>query len=357
MKDLNFALIGCGKIAEKHAKLLSNIDGANLIAVADTDKERAQRCGQMYSIPSYTNFAEMLATEPVDVVNILTPSGTHAQIGVEVAKMNKPMIIEKPLALRMEDADTLIKACEENRVKIFVVKQNRYNLPVQQLRGALDNGRFGRLILGTVRVRWSRRQEYYDRDSWRGTWALDGGVLANQASHHIDLLQWMMGPVESVVAKAGTMLVDIEAEDLALAIVKFKSGALGVIEATTCARPVDLEGSLSVLGEKGAVEVGGFAVDQLKTWNFENPSPDDEDIISKYARNPRNIYGYAHIKFFEDVIDCMRHGRDGSITGCEARKAMKLVSALYESIETGKEVFLERFVPRRSRLGVSNEHP
>jgi UDP-N-acetyl-2-amino-2-deoxyglucuronate dehydrogenase len=357
MKNLNFALIGCGKIAEKHAKLLANIDGANLIAVADTDSDRAQRLGQAYSIPSYTDFAEMLATEPVDVANILTPSGTHAGIGVEVAKLHKHMIVEKPLALRMEDADAVIKACEENHVKIFVVKQNRYNLPVQQLRGALDNGRFGRLVLGTVRVRWARRQDYYDRDSWRGTWALDGGVLANQASHHIDLLQWMMGPVESVVARAGTMLVDIEAEDLALAIIKFKNGALGVVEATTCARPVDLEGSLSILGEKGAVEIGGFAVDQLKIWNFEHPSPDDEDIISKYARNPRNIYGYAHIKFFEDVIECIRHNRDGSITGCEARKALKLVTALYESIETGKEISLERFVPRSSRLGMTNEHP
>jgi UDP-N-acetyl-2-amino-2-deoxyglucuronate dehydrogenase len=357
MKDLNFGLIGCGKIAEKHAKLLAGIDGANLIAVADTDKDRAQRLGQIYSIPSYTDFTEMLTTEPVDVANILTPSGTHAQIGVEVAKLNKHMIIEKPLALTMEDADAVLKACEENRVKIFVVKQNRYNLPVQQLRGALDNGRFGRLVLGTVRVRWSRRQEYYDRDAWRGTWALDGGVLANQASHHIDLLQWMMGPVDSVVAKAGTMLVDIEAEDLALAIIKFRNGALGVVEATTCARPVDLEGSLSVLGERGSVEISGFAVDNLRTWNFEDPSPDDEDIISKYARNPRNIYGYAHIKFFEDVIDCIRHDRDGSITGSEARKALKLVTALYESIETGKEIFLERFVPRRSKLGKTNERP
>jgi predicted dehydrogenase len=298
----------------------------------------------------------MLATEPIDVVNILTPSGTHAQIGVAVANHNKHVIVEKPLALRMDDADAVIKACEANKVKIFVVKQNRYNLPVQQLRGALDNGRFGRLVLGTVRVRWARRQDYYDRDSWRGTWALDGGVLANQANHHVDLLQWMMGPVESVVAKAGTMLVDIEAEDLALAILKFKNGAYGLIEATTCARPADLEGSLSILGERGAVEISGFAVDRLKTWNFEDPSPDDEDIISKYAQNPRNIYGYPHIKFFEDVIDCIVHGKDGSITGCEARKALKLVTALYESIETGKEIFLERFVPRRSRLGNTNAH-
>jgi len=180
-----------------------------------------------------------------------------------------------------------VRSC---RVGLFVVKQNRYNRPVLKLRQALDAGRFGKLSLGTVRVRWCRPQTYYDQDAWRGTWKDDGGVFANQASHHIDLLQWLMGPVESVQSYTATRLVDIEVEDLGLAILRFTSGALGVIEATTTARPKDLEGSLSILGERGAVVIGGFAVNRLETWNFDVPSPDDENP-QEWSQNPPNVYG------------------------------------------------------------------
>ena len=179
---------------------------------------------------------------------MLTASGSHAQHVVELAPYGADIVVEKPMALTLEDADKMIEVCDRHGVRLFVVKQNRFNVPVVQLRKALDAGRFGKLVLGTVRVRWCRPQSYYDQDSWRGTWAHDGGVLTNQASHHIDLLEWMMGDVESVFAKSITALVDIEAEDTAIVTIKFKNGALGIIEATTAARPKDLEGSLSVLG-------------------------------------------------------------------------------------------------------------
>ena len=212
------------------------------------------------------------------------------------------------MALTLPDADKMIEACDEAGVKLFVVKQNRFNVPVVQLRKALEDGRFGRLIMGTVRVRWCRTQAYYDQDAWRGTWALDGGVLTNQASHHVDLLEWMMGEVESVFAKSKTALVDIEAEDTAVVILKFRNGALGVIEATTAIRPKDLEGSISILGETGSVEIGGFAVNKMQTWNFTSHQDGDDEVLAKYSVNPPNVYGFGHQAYYEHVVDCINNG-------------------------------------------------
>jgi len=202
-----------------------------------------------------------------------------------------------------------------------------------------------------VRVRWCRTQEYYDQDSWRGTWALDGGVLSNQASHHIDLLEWMMGDVISVFAHATTALVDIEAEDTAVVVLRFRSGALGVIEATTATRPKDLEGSISVLGEKGTVEIGGFAVNKMSVWSFANPQPDDPQVMEKFSVNPPNVYGFGHQAYYEHVVDCIRNDKQHMVDGLEGRKSLELISAIYESVETSREVSL-RFQPSRCRLGV-----
>ena len=230
------------------------------------------------------------------------------------------------------------------------LKQNRFNVPVLKLREALDAGRFGRLVLGTVRVRWCRKQDYYDQDAWRGTWALDGGVLSNQASHHVDLLEWMMGDVESVFAKGMTALVDIEAEDTAVVVLKFRSGALGVIEATTAARPKDLEGSISILGERGTVEIGGFAVNEMKVWQFDPRLPADEEVMARFSVNPPSVYGFGHQAYYEHVVDCIRNDRRHLVDGLEGRRSLELISAIYESVETGREVAL-RFVPKRCRLG------
>jgi predicted dehydrogenase len=226
-------------------------------------------------------------------------------------------------------------------------------VPVVKLREALDAGRFGKLVLGTVRVRWCRPQSYYDQDAWRGTWSMDGGVLTNQASHHIDMLEWMFGEVETVSAFSTTALVKIEAEDTAVVAVRFRSGALGVIEATTAVRPKDLEGSISVLGEKGSVEIAGFAVNEMRTWNFTEPLPGDSEVMKKYSVNPPNVYGFGHQAYYEHVVDCIRNDRKHLVDGLQGRKSLELISAIYESIETGKPVSL-RFHPQRCRLGHRN---
>jgi UDP-N-acetyl-2-amino-2-deoxyglucuronate dehydrogenase len=254
------------------------------------------------------------------------------------------------MALRLQDADDMIRACDEAGVKLFVVKQNRFNVPVVKAREALDAGRFGRLILGTVRVRWCRDQAYYDQDAWRGTWAYDGGVLTNQASHHVDMLEWFFGDVVSVHARAITALANIETEDTAVATLKFRNGALGIIEATTAARPTDLEGSLSIMGEKGTVEIAGFAVNQIRHWRFVDELTSDRDVMEKFSVNPPNVYGFGHKAYYDHVVDCLSNQTAALVDGLQGRKSLELISALYESIETGREVPLH-FAPRLCRLG------
>ena len=340
MSDIRFGLVGCGKIAERHANLLGQgeVAGASLGAVCDVNGELAGDFGRRFGVVGFGSIEEMMGSGRVDAVTVLTPSGVHAGNVVELARHGVPIVVEKPMALRLEDADRMIEACDRHGVKLFVVKQNRMNRSVKALRGALEAGRFGRLTLGTVRVRWCRRQAYYDSAQWRGTWEHDGGVLANQASHHIDLLVWMMGEVESVFAKASRALANIEAEDMAVVTLRFKSGALGVIEATTATRPRDLEGSLSLLGEKGAVVIGGFAANELVTWDFENGAPEDADIFETHGRNPEHPFGFAHKCYYEHVVDCINHDGQQMVDGLEGRRSLELISAIYESVDTGHEV-------------------
>lgn len=350
--DLRFALVGCGRIAKRHADLLGRglIKGATLAAVCDIREERASELARRFNVPGYADMHEMASRESIDVFVVLTESGRHAEHVIALARYGKHIIVEKPMALTLSDADAMIRACDERGIKLFVVKQNRFNVPVQKMRAALDAGRFGKLVLGTVRVRWCRPQSYYDQDAWRGTWALDGGVLSNQASHHVDLLEWMMGDVDTVFAYGATALVDIEAEDTAVVLIRFRSGALGVIEATTAARPVDLEGSISLLGEGGAVEIGGFAVNHMKTWRFTDMKPDDDRVLQEFSVNPPNVYGFGHHAYYEHVVECINHGRPQLVDGLEGRRSLELITAIYESIETRREVPL-RFSPRLARLG------
>jgi predicted dehydrogenase len=349
---LRFALVGCGRIAKRHSELLGNglIQGASLAAVCDVDRTRAESVATKFNVPSFIDMREMALEVRPDVCVILTESGRHAEHTIALAPLCKHIVVEKPMALTLDDADEMIRACDRHGVRLFVVKQNRFNVPVTKLREALDAGRLGRLVLGTVRVRWCRRQDYYDQDPWRGTWALDGGVLANQASHHVDLLEWMMGDVDSVFARGITALADIEAEDTAVVILKFRSGALGLIEATTAARPTDLEGSISLLGELGTVEIGGFAVNEMKVWRFEKPQEEDDQVLAKFSVNPPSVYGFGHHAYYQHVVECILEDRPQLVDGLEGRRSLELISAIYESIETGREVRM-RFVPQRCRLG------
>lgn len=349
---LKFALVGCGRIAKRHSELLGSgqIENACLVGVCDIVPEKAQAIGEQFSVPWFTDMHAMMTACDVDVVVVLTESGRHAEHVIALAAHGKHIVVEKPMALTLSDADAMIETCEKAGVRLLVVKQNRFNVPVRKLREALEADRFGKMVMGTVRVRWCRPQAYYDQDSWRGTWALDGGVLTNQASHHIDLLEWMMGDVDSVFALARTALVDIEAEDTAVVAVRFRSGALGVIEATTAVRPKDLEGSLSLMGEKGTVVVGGFAVNRMETWNFVEPEADDAEVMERYSVNPPNVYGFGHQAYYEHVVDCLLNGGPHMVDGLQGRKSLELINAIYESVETGKQVNL-RFRPRLCRLG------
>ena len=350
---LNFALVGCGRIAKRHSELLGGgiVKGARLAAVCDIDDRKAARIGAQFSVPHFTDMHAMMDKAQVDVAVVLTESGRHAEHVIELARHGKHIVVEKPMALTLDDADEMIRVCDAAGIKLFVVKQNRFNVPIVKLRESLEAGRFGKLVMGTVRVRWCRTQEYYDQAPWRGTWALDGGVLSNQASHHIDMLEWMMGDVDSVFAMSATALVRIEAEDTAIVALRFKSGALGLIEATTATRPKDLEGSLSIIGEGGTVEVGGFAMNQMKVWNFVTPTAGDDEAMKRYSVNPPNVYGFGHQAYYEHVVDCIINDRRHLVDGLEGRKSLELISAIYESVETRREVPL-RFRARHCRLGL-----
>lgn len=350
---IKFAIVGCGRIAQRHAEILGNnlIKHSKLVAVCDKVFSKAKTLGEKFNVKYYKSMTEMMNKSEIDVVAVLTESGLHSEHVIELTKYCKNIIVEKPMALTLIDADKMISECDRMGTKLYVVKQNRFNLPIVKLRKAIDENRFGKLVLGTVRVRWKRDQAYYDQDKWRGTWAYDGGVLTNQASHHIDMLEWMMGDVQSVFAMTNTALLNIETEDTGVVVLKFGNGALGVIEATNATRPNDLEGSISILGEKGTVVIGGFAMNKIQTWDFVNKTEDDSLPLESYNQNPKNVYGFGHIGFYENVVDSIQTGNKQLIDGLEGRKSLELISAIYQSVETKREVPI-RFNQTKSKLGI-----
>jgi len=348
-----FALVGCGNIARKHIHVIKNyLDNAEIVAFHDIIPEKAQAFADKHGGKSFSNIEKMMDDfgDSIDIISILTPSGKHFENIIELIKYGKPLVVEKPIALRLDEADQIIQECDNNRVRLFVVHQNRYNTPIIKTREAMENGRFGKLVLGTVRVRWKRDQSYYDSAEWRGTWAYDGGVMTNQASHHIDMLSWFMGSIESITAMASARLANIECEDTGVALLKFTDGSFGIIEATTAARPRDLEGSISILGEKGSVVIGGFYMNDLVTWEFEDHQPIDDVIFKKYGKNPED-WGYNLGEYLKGVISAIETNKAGLVEGLEARKSLELISAIYESVETGRQVSLQ-FKPKRCKLGI-----
>ena len=354
MKRVRFALVGCGSIAKKHVEVIVNqLTNTEIVGFCDVVYERAKAYGEKLGVPAFRSIHGMMDEigKDIDIVNILTPSGIHYENVLELVEYGKPLVVEKPIALRLDEADEILRACDSHGVKVFVVHQNRYNLPIIKAREAFEKGRLGKLVMGSVRLRWKRDQAYYDAADWRGTWAYDGGVFTNQASHHIDMLTWFMGPVESVKAVGVTRLVNIECEDTGAAILRFANGAIGILEVTTATRPKDLEGSISILGEKGAIVVGGFFMNELVTWEFEDREPEDDVVFEKYGKNPEG-WGYNLGEYLKGVINSLENGRAGLVDGLEGRNSLELISAIYESIETGNEITL-RFHPKRCKLGIS----
>ncbi len=348
------ALIGCGRILRKHLDAIeANKDHLELVGVCDLKEDRLQAAVEKSGVKGYADHIQMVKELKPDIVSILTESGSHAKVCIDCAPYCKNIIVEKPMALSLTDADAMIESCEHAGTRLFVVKQNRYNKAVRLLRRALEEGRFGKLVMGTVRVRWCRTQKYYDQDPWRGTWAEDGGVYSNQASHHIDLLRWMMGDVESIQSYTTTRLVNIECEDTGVGILRFTNGALGVVETTTATRPKDLEGSISILGENGSVVVGGFAVNRIDTWNFVDEKDYDKDALTA-SENPSNVYGFGHIEFYRDILDCIETGKRPMLDGLEGRKSLELIVAMYQAAATRQEVRM-RYIPEHVPLGRRRE--
>lgn len=334
---VRIALVGCGRISPNHFDAIRKIEGLELVAVCDSVKERAQAAGQKEGVSWFSSYTEMLARTECDAVVIATPSGLHPEQGILAAQAGRHVITEKPMALSLEKADELVAACDKAGVHLFVVKQNRLNTPIQLVKRAIDKGRFGRIYLANCTVRWQRPQEYYDQAKWRGTWEFDGGAFMNQASHYVDLMQWLIGPVESVMAKTATMARKIETEDTGIAIVKFRSGALGTIEVTMLAYPKNMEGSLTILGEKGSVKIGGTAVNKVEHWVFADQDPDDE-LVESSGTNPASIYGFGHEGYYRNVLSVLRGEAEPDTDGRAGRKSVELILGIYESAKTGREV-------------------
>lgn len=336
-RTFRIGLVGCGRISKNHFDAIGKVDGLELAAVCDTDVERARRAGEEHGVPCYRALDEMLRAGDIDVVTICTPSGLHSVQGIAAAQAGKHVVTEKPMSLSLRQADDLVRACDDAGVQLFVVKQNRLNPPIQLVKRAVDKGRFGRIYLANVTVRWQRPQEYYDAEPWRGTWEFDGGAIMNQASHYVDLIQWLVGPVESVLGKTATQARRIEAEDSGIGILKFRSGALGVIEVNVLTYPRNLEGSITIIGERGTVKIGGTAVNRVETWTFAEYD-DDDKLVEAANTNPPNVYGFGHEGYYRNVLAVLRGEAKPETDGRAGRKSLELILGIYESAKTGCEV-------------------
>jgi len=344
-KEFRVALVGCGRISKNHFDAIRKVEGLHLTAVCDVVEDRARAAGEEHGVRWFTNYADMLREAECDVVTIATPSGLHSAQGIAAAKAGKHVVTEKPMAITLEQADALVAATDAADVRLFVVKQNRLNPSVQLLKRAVDKGRFGRIYLANTTVRWHRPQEYYDSAPWRGTWEFDGGAFLNQASHYVDLLQWLMGPVESVIAKTATQARRIEAEDSGAAVLKFRNGALGVIEVNVLTHPRNWEGSVTIIGEKGTAKVGGTAVNKVEHWAFAEYD-DDDKLIEAAATTPPSVYGFGHEGYYRNVLSVLRGEAQPETDGRAGRKSLELILGIYESAKTGRDVPL----PLRSAL-------
>ncbi|KYZ76415.1 oxidoreductase [Anaerosporomusa subterranea] len=336
MKTYGFGLIGCGRISKNHLESLKALPGAKLVAVADVKAEVLSAAASKYQCQGYEDYHELLANPEVEIVNICTESGLHARIAIDAMKAGKHVLVEKPMAMSLVEADAMIATAKAMGVKLGVVHQNRFNTAIVKLRQALENNQFGKLTHASAIVRWNRNDEYYLQAPWRGTWTQDGGCLMNQSIHNIDLLQWMMGPVESLFAYTATNMRKIEAEDLGMVLLKFKNGALGTIEATTTIYPKNLEETLSVFGSAGSACIGGIAVNKIETWRFE--SEDEAAVVAQQDKEPPNVYGFGHADIIKDFMEAITENRAPAVSGLEGRKALEIILAVYHSVKYKKEI-------------------
>jgi UDP-N-acetyl-2-amino-2-deoxyglucuronate dehydrogenase len=335
---IRFGLIGCGRVSLRHIQSLHDLsDHARLMAVADVVEGRAHRAAAQAGADAYTDYRRLLDRSDIEVINICTPSGLHPQMAIEAMQAGKHVILEKPMALSLAEADRILQTVAATGRKLCVVLQNRYNPPMQDLRRVVDEGRLGRLLLGNATVRWYRPQEYYE-DGWHGTWAMDGGALMNQSIHHIDALQWLMGEVEGVFAYTATLAHRMEAEDAGVVALRFRSGALGLIEGSTLTYPENLEGSIALFGERGSVKVGGTALNRKTIWKIEGELEHERQLLTSQMVDPPSVYGSSHLAVIAEMIEAIAHDRPPRTNGAEARKSVALVLAIYESARSGLPV-------------------
>ena len=337
-RKVRFALVGCGRISKNHlGAVATHAEDAELVDVCDIDPTALQAAVNETGATGHTSLDAMLMSTTADAVIVTTPSGLHPNQTIAIARSGRHVVSEKPMATRWPDGLRMVRECDEAGVHLFVVKQNRRNATLQILKRAVEANRFGRIHLVALNVFWTRPQEYYDAAKWRGTWEFDGGALMNQASHYIDLLSWLIGPVESVQAYSATLERKIEAEDTAVAALRWRSGALGSLSVTMLTYPKNLEGSITILGEKGTARIGGVAVNEVKEWQFAEPHPDDAGIVEA-SYETTSVYGFGHPLYYRNVIDVLRGESEPETDGRSGLKSLELLTAIYRSARDGVRV-------------------
>lgn len=339
-RKIKVALIGCGRISKNHLDSIEkHADNVQLAAVCDTDRQVLAEMEERYNVPAFHNYDDLLAKSDADLVILCTPSGIHPAQTIAAAQAGKHVMTEKPMATRWKDGMAMVRACDEARVRLFVIKQNRRNATLQLLKRALNEKRFGRIYMVHLNVFWTRPQDYYDQAVWRGTWELDGGAFMNQSSHYVDLLEWLIGPIADVQAMTGTLARDIEVEDTGVLNVRWRNGVLGSMAVTMLAYPKNYEGSITILGENGTVRIGGVAVNDIQTWEFKEEK--DYDAQVKQANyQTTSVYGFGHPLYYKNVIDVMRGEAEPETDGREGLKSLEVLIAAYLSARDGKTVSL-----------------
>ena len=346
MQDLSFMIIGFGAIAKKHIKSIEDNSNTRLCGISDLDNKRLLVAQAEYNVPISDKYIDLIKQTKPDVVVICSSSNSHSVIANDIAGMVKLIIIEKPIALNINDAEQIIEKCKQSETKLSIVKQNRFNKPIQLIKKLIDDDELGEIFSSSIVMRWTRTQDYYDKASWRGTWKNDGGVLANQGIHFLDALIWLIGDVDSVNALSKNAILNIEAEDTLIGLLKFKSGAFSTIEFTTATRPTDLEGSITLLGTKGSCKIGGFAMNSLSFLSTESGL--SADSFPNDIENPET-YAYSHKNYYEEVVNSIINNIEPPVSGHEGLSSLKLVHALYASCEYGHEINVDNTLV--SKLG------
>jgi UDP-N-acetyl-2-amino-2-deoxyglucuronate dehydrogenase len=339
-RKIRFALVGCGRIAKNHfGAIQQHADRCELVGVCDIEPKALEEAVQTTCAQPYNSLDEMLAHCNADAFILTTPSGLHPEQAIQIAQAGHHVITEKPMATRWDDGKRMVAACDAAGVRLFVVKQNRRNATLQLVKRALEKNRFGRIYMVNLNVFWTRPQEYYDSAKWRGTWEYDGGAFMNQASHYVDLIDWLIGPVESLQAYTATLARDIEVEDTGVISLRWRNGALGSMNVTMLTYPKNLEGSITILGEKGTVRIGGVAVNEIQHWEFAEPDADDEKI-KEVSYQTTSVYGFGHPLYYDNVIKVLRGEAEPETDGREGLKSLEVLIATYLSARDGKRISL-----------------